>query len=470
MLKRIKVKDVKLGMHIHEVNGAWMGKPDWRVSCLMENPDDLKKLHASNLSEIWIDTDKGIDMDDGEATQLYATIATPKAPHVGVAPIAEPAPPAAPIVETAPERVYEPAVAPLPPAAELTEPAMAEVPDSSAPEPVPTQAPPAEPDAPYRTIPPSATIAQEAARAVKICAHAKEAVSSMFHEARMGKALSGNDALEVVEEISSSVIRNPGALISLARLKDKDDYTYMHSVAVCALMVSLARQLQLNDQQVRQAGLAGLVHDIGKMMMPMEILNKPGKLTEAEFGVMKGHPEAGHKLLLEGDNIHPIALDVCLHHHEKTDGSGYPKGLKDEEISLYAKMGAVCDVYDAITSNRPYKSGWEPTESLRMMSEWSNGHFDKVVFEAFVKSVGIYPIGSLVKLQSQRLAVVVEQSPKSLLTPIVMAFFSIKSNYRIMPELVDLSKPHCRDKIISGEPAEKWGITNVQELWSGIPA
>jgi HD-GYP domain-containing protein (c-di-GMP phosphodiesterase class II) len=317
---------------------------------------------------------------------------------------------------------------------------------------------------------PRVPIAQEAARAVKLCAHAKQAVSSMFHEARMGKALSGSDALEVVEEISSSVLRNPGALISLARLKTKDDYTYMHSVAVCALMVSLARQMELSTEQIRQAGLAGLVHDIGKMMMPSEVLNKPGKLTNEEFAIIKGHPALGHQLLLDGENINEIALDVCLHHHEKTDGSGYPKGLKDNEISLYAKMGAVCDVYDATTSNRPYKQGWEPAESLHKMSEWSNGHFDKHIFEAFVKSIGIYPIGSLVRLESNRLAVVTEQSPKSLLTPIVKVFFSIKSNYRIPPEILDLSKPYCRDKIAAGESAEKWGITDIQELWSGIPA
>ncbi len=442
MLKRIKVREVKLGMHIHEVNGAWMGKPDWRVSCLIDTTEDLHKLHTSALSEIWIDTDKGIDMDVDDAAQprLYATIATPKV-ALG-APAEPPATPAATQAPTATPCV-EPSAPPLAPVAAR---------------------------ATLRIDMPRAPIAQEAARAVKICAHAKQAVVSMFHEARMGKALSGNDALEVVEEISSSVLRNPGALISLARLKTKDDYTYMHSVAVCALMVSLARQMELSTEQIRQAGLAGLVHDIGKMMMPMEVLNKPGKLTNAEFDIIKGHPVAGHKILMEGENINQIALDVCLHHHEKTDGSGYPKGLKDDAISLYAKMGAVCDVYDAITSNRPYKNGWEPAESLHKMSEWSNGHFDKQVFEAFVKSIGIYPIGSLVRLESNRLAVVMEQSSKSLLTPIVKVFFSVKSNYRIPPEILDLSKPYCRDKIAAGESAEKWGITDIQELWSGIPA
>ncbi len=312
--------------------------------------------------------------------------------------------------------------------------------------------------------------AEEAARAAKICATSKQAVASMFEEARMGHALNAEKALPIVEEISRSVLRNSGTLISLARLKNKDEYTYMHSVAVCALMVSLACQLNLDDEQIRQAGLAGLLHDVGKMMIPPEILNKSGKLTNAEFNMIKNHPQEGHKLLLEGIDICDVALDVCLHHHEKVNGSGYPDQLADEQISLYSKMGAVCDVYDAITSDRPYKNGWEPADSIKKMAKWSDGHFDKRVFQAFVRCIGIYPTGSLVKLESQKLAVVTEQSEKSLLAPKVKIFFSIKSNCRIVPELLDLAQPGCRDKILSFEEPAKWNIPDIHELWSGQPA
>lgn len=307
---------------------------------------------------------------------------------------------------------------------------------------------------------------EELKRAAMICKQAKKAVVTMFSEVRMGNAVSAEAASALVEEISSSVVRNPGALISLARLKTADDYTYMHSVAVCALMVALARQLDLTDDQVKEAGMAGLLHDLGKALMPTEVLNKPGRLTDDEFRVIKSHPVAGHQLLADGGAVSDVVLDVCLHHHEKVDGSGYPHGLAGDEISLYAKMGAVCDVYDAITSNRPYKTGWDPAESIRRMTEWSKGHFDEKVFQAFIKSIGIYPVGSLVKLSSGRLAVVVEQSAKSLLAPHVKVFFSTKSQTRIVPELVDLSHPATLEKIVGREDAAKWGLTDLDELWA----
>lgn len=309
----------------------------------------------------------------------------------------------------------------------------------------------------------------EVKRAAKICAKGKEAVISMFQEARMGKAVDAEAAMPLVEEISNSVMRNPGALISLARLKTADDYTYMHSVAVCALMIALARQLQLSDEDTRAAGMAGLMHDLGKAMMPMAVLNKPGKLTDAEFAVIRTHPEEGYKLLLTASGVNEITKDVCLHHHEKIDGSGYPKGLNGETMSLFAKMGAVCDVYDAITSNRPYKAGWDPAESIKRMAEWT-GHFDATVFQAFVKSLGIYPTGSFVRLDSGRLGVVIEQGEKSLLKPKVKVFFSSKSQAYIKPEIIDLGRPGVHEKIAGREDPKKWGIQDVDRYWAGDKA
>lgn len=307
-------------------------------------------------------------------------------------------------------------------------------------------------------------IADELAQAARICAQANREVKNMFQEARLGKVVDSELAMSLVVDISSSVSRNPGALISLARLKNRDDYTYMHSVAVCGLMIALAIQLEMDEETVRLCGLAGLLHDIGKMDIPMSIINKPGKLTDDEFTLVRNHPQAGHAMLSRAKDIHPMVLDVCLHHHEKISGNGYPHQLAGDQISIYARMGAICDVYDAITSERSYNKGWHPADALRSMSEWTNDHLDSRIFQAFVKSLGIYPVGSLVKLGSGRLAIVVDKNPAALLKPTVKAFFSTKSNTHIKPEIINLSHPGCQDKITAIEHPEDWHLPDINQL------
>jgi len=165
-----------------------------------------------------------------------------------------------------------------------------------------------------------------------------------------------------------SINRHPDALLSLVRLKTADEYTYMHSVAVCALMVALGRQLGLNDEQCREAGMAGMLHDLGKAAMPQDILNKPGKLTPEEFDIIKQHAMRGYEMLVAGANVSEGVLDVCRHHHERWDGTGYPDGLAREKISLLARMGAVCDVYDASRLIVPTKrAGIRRTHSRRWL-------------------------------------------------------------------------------------------------------
>jgi HD-GYP domain-containing protein (c-di-GMP phosphodiesterase class II) len=225
----------------------------------------------------------------------------------------------------------------------------------------------------------------------------------------------------------------------------------------------------LDDAQCRDAGLAGMLHDLGKAAMPQEILNKPGKLTDQEFDIIKTHPTRGYEMLLDGANVSEGAKDVCLHHHERYDGTGYPHKLAADKISLLARMGAVCDVYDAVTSDRPYKAGWDPAHALSQMATWK-GHFDTAVFQSFVKSIGIYPTGSLVKLKSGRLAVVLEQNPTTLTKPRVKIFFSTKAGLPLEPQVVDLASPGTVDQIESRESPENWNFPYLNELWDGDAA
>lgn len=307
---------------------------------------------------------------------------------------------------------------------------------------------------------------EEIGRARKICLSAKERVVALFDDARLGKAIDPNSTESLVDEISSSIDRNPAALISVARLKTHDDYTYLHSVAVCALMLSVAKQLGLSKEEAQFAGNAGLLHDIGKALMPLEVLNKPGKLTDAEFDIMRQHPAAGARILREGEAAEQ-AQDVALHHHERIDGRGYPHQLRGDDISLLARMGAVCDVYDAVTSERAYKSAWDPAVAIAQMAKWE-GHFDTTVFKAFVKTVGVYPVGALVRLSSQRLGIVIEPGAASLLTPKVKVFYSAKTNTTIRIETVDLAAQGCSETILGLEDRAKWGFhkfRNLDELW-----
>jgi HD-GYP domain-containing protein (c-di-GMP phosphodiesterase class II) len=411
MLKKIPVAELRLGMHLHAMCGAWLDHPFWRTKFILRDPADLEKLRASSVAEVWIDVVKGCDVERAASGLAPRCDTAARAQHSDRPAPSEPAP-------------------------------LAAAPKSSA------------------------SMAAELQRASALVNQSREAVTSLFAEARMGRALDAEKCLPLVDEIASSVWRNPGAIVSLARLKTHDDYTYMHSMAVCALMVSLGRQLGMDENSAREVGLAGMLHDMGKAMMPLEVLNKPAKLTDAEYAIMQTHPQHGYELLLEGKGVGEVALDVTLHHHERPDGKGYPHGLSGEALSRVARMGAVCDVYDAITSNRPYKAGWDPAESIARMASWA-GQFDSEIFQAFVKSLGIYPIGSLVRMRSGRLGVVVEQSERSLVAPKVKLFFSTKSNMPIAVELLDLSSTACNDAIAARESNAQWKFPHLDELWAG---
>lgn len=302
------------------------------------------------------------------------------------------------------------------------------------------------------------TLAEEMHTAERVHAQASKVVQSIMKDARMGRALNVGAAEQAVEAITDSVLRNDNALLGLIGLRGKDEYTFAHSVSVCTLLVAFAQSRGMPREMVRELGVAGLLHDVGKIVIPDEVLNKPGKLTEAEFAIVKQHPEAGWNLLRTLTKVGEIPLDVTRHHHERLDGTGYPDKLPDEKISVAARMAAIVDVYDAITADRCYHRGMVSTDALRKMWEWSDGHFDRLLLQEFMRCVGIYPTGTLVKLASNKLGVVVEQHATSLLTPKVRVFFSVQSNCRFPPRLIDLAKGPAADKIVSSEAPRDWGF------------
>jgi putative nucleotidyltransferase with HDIG domain len=403
--KKIHVSDVRVGMFIHDICGAWIDHPFWLGSFTLDSVEDLKKLKTCGIKQVWIDTDKGLDVKPCVPGPIQQEAGQPEIGYVALQALM---------------------------------------------------------DTPQKTGGTHIAVHEELNSARKILAKAKKHVERMFLEARMGKALQIDEAMTMVDEINQSIARNSNALLTLVRLKNKNDYTYLHSVAVCALMIALGKQLGVKGEQLLLLGTGGLFHDIGKAMIPETLLDKPGKLTDEEFAAMKQHSSLGWKILNQVPDIHDVVLDVVLHHHEKTDGAGYPDRLSGEALTLAARMGAVCDVYDAITSDRCYKNVWEPSDAIRKMASWQDGSYDLKVFHAFVKTVGIYPVGTLVKLKSGRVGVVIDQTENSLTTPIVKAFFSATSNMYIPPEIINLGNLH--DSIESSEDPAKWGF-NLQTLF-----
>lgn len=399
MIKKIQAGQLQPGMFIHDLNCDWMSHPFARNKFLLKDPADIGKIREAGIPEVYIDTDKGLDVAD--------------------------APTESEVRAETEHRMLELAAAPAPAPVKLS-------------------------------------AADELVRAQRIHEQAGRVVRSVMNDARLGRAVQVADIEAVVADITASVARNSGALLSLLRLKDADDYTYMHCVAVGTMMVTFARHLELDAETTRQAGIGGLMHDVGKMKIPDRILNKPGKLTDEEFTVIRRHPEEGHAILLASGAVGEIPLDITLHHHERIDGSGYPHKLPADRISTLAKMSAIVDVYDAITSDRVYHKGMAPTEALRKMFEWSKFHFDEQLVHHFMRCIGIYPVGTLVLLESGRLGVVIDQTEGNLLAPRVTAFFSTRANCYVKPEEVDLARGS--DRIVSHELPEKWGVDPMRFL------
>ncbi|WP_397596375.1 HD-GYP domain-containing protein [Silanimonas sp.] len=442
MIKPVPITRARAGMWFHRLGGSGLHHAFVKNGFLLE-ARDIAVLAEGGVEELIIDTDKGLDVeDDGTAALAPATPETEAAEVEAAAP-AEEAPASAPLPADDPPQGSDKA-------SEM--PAAVTVDAVAAPSPVVAPRVPRE------------SMDQELHRARRICQDSKAQVVALFTDARLGRAIQPEAVMPMVEAINESVSRHPDALLSVVRLKNHDEYTYMHSVAVCALMVALARRLGLPEDQVRDAGAAGMLHDLGKAAMPLTVLNKPGALSDDEFKIMKAHPVRGYHMLVQSGSAPEAVLDVALHHHEKFDGSGYPHNLKGDAIGLMARMGAVCDVYDAITSNRPYKKAWGPAESLRRMVSW-NGHFDELVLKAFIRSVGIYPVGALVRLESDRLGVVLEQGEGSLLAPKVRVFFNARKREPVFIKDIDLGAPDCGDRIVGLESADKWNFPNMERLW-----
>ncbi|TCS72659.1 putative nucleotidyltransferase with HDIG domain [Sulfuritortus calidifontis] len=399
-IKKVAVSQLKSGMYIHDLNCGWMDHPFLTNQFPIKDDATLRTLGTLGIREVYIDTAKGLDVGDAPTEHEVKQE----------------------IAQTMEAIANEPAL-PMP-----------------------------------------VSLEQEIGRARALHKEANQITKNMLKDLRLGKQIEVEKVEPLVEGMIDSIFRNPNAILPLGRLKDHDSYTFQHSVSVCTLMIAFSRGLKLERPIIKEIAMGALLHDVGKAKVPDEILNKPAKLTDAEFDKMKSHVVQSIIILQNTPGITKVMLDVAGQHHERFDGTGYPNKLKGEQISLYGQMGAIVDVYDAITSERVYHKGMPAPAAMAKLLEWSKFHFNPELVRAYIKAVGIYPTGSLVRLESGRLGIVIEQHPEKMLQPVVKAFYSAKKQHYLPPEVIDLAKPSCQDRIVGHESFETWGIDAAKWL------
>ena len=280
-------------------------------------------------------------------------------------------------------------------------------------------------------------------------------VKSFMEDVSIGRAINVEIAKKAVAECVDSVMKSPDALMWLTQLKNKDEYTSQHSMNVCVLSIALARQINLPEHEIQDVGLCGMMHDMGKMKISLDILNKPGRFEPEEFAIMKTHPALGMEILMSSNGIPGCVIDAAYGHHEQLDGKGYPRGLPAESIHPYTRIVSIADVYDAISSDRIYKAGKTHLDTINILTQVSGKQLDAGLVIKFIESLGVYPPGSIVEMSDAEVAVVVETNFIQRLKPKITVLLD-KDKKRIKPRLVDMAKMGQDD-----EERERYTIRSI---------
>lgn len=407
MLKRIAPSEVELGMFVHKLEGSWLKHPFWKTKFVLEDTGTLRDLRDADIAAVVIDIDKGKDVRPRPVLQAQ----NDDAPRLATAPRARPA---------------------------LGQP----------------------PAFDYRSTTPQTT-AREFGHAGRVADRGRKVISKVFLEARLGRTIRVEAVEPVIEDIFASVQRNPHAFNGLMRCKHDNEFLYRHSLACSALMISLGRALKLSPGEIREAGLAGLLFDVGINHLPVDLASVGGDHRRLPHEVLATHTTLGKNFLTASGLPEKITL-TALHHHERNDSSGYPDRRIGGDIPLLSRMAAICDAYDELASSGTGVPV-DPGAVLQAMSVM-HGKFDPVLFEAFVAAIGTFPIGSFVELKSGRLAMVVNQDGSDYAKPRVRTFFSLQSGERIRPQEIDLANCFGEDEIVGLADLARFDPHDVREL------
>ncbi|MCC2604434.1 HD-GYP domain-containing protein [Planctobacterium marinum] len=285
----------------------------------------------------------------------------------------------------------------------------------------------------------------EIKRASALYKNAKNIQKRLFNAIDKGLDYDLYATSKIVAAVSASLDRNANALLCMTQMREKGGYHYEHSVNCGVLMAAFAKAMGFEEAIVNELTLAGLLHDIGMVKIPAKIINKPGKLTAAEIKVMQQHVKVSVALLAPFQEVNETVLNTIRSHHERLDGTGYPLGISGDKISLYSRMLAIVDTYDAMISERPYKKPILAANALKLLLKYSESKYDRELVCKFIKCIGVYPIGSLVKLKSEKIAVITDLNNDMVFRPKVTAFYSTRSNHFLAKRTIDLGLHHSEE-------------------------
>lgn len=315
-----------------------------------------------------------------------------------------------------------------------------------------------------KAAPRQVSLGEERRRAGRLINEASATVTDLMLAARSGHSVDAARLEPVVSKMIESVLRNPDALAPLARLKQMHAYATEHAVATAALIIALGQQQGLPQPELEKLALGTLLKDIGQAALDAKLISKPGMLSQSEYHLVQSHVEEGLAVLEATSRLSETSIAVVLEHHERYNGCGYPYRMAGDEISVAGRMAAIVDTYDAMTSMRPYRPAISPSLALRQLYDQGGSQFDPGLIAAFVRTVGIYPVGTLVMLESGHLAVVEEVHHDNLLSPVVRVIYHAERHQYVEPAKVDLA---CKvgnyyGQIVRAESFERWRLSPLR--------
>lgn len=313
---------------------------------------------------------------------------------------------------------------------------------------------------------PQVSLGEERRRASRLLREGTQMLDDLMLSAQVGKRVDAARLEGVVSKMYESVVRNPDALVPLARLKGMDSYASEHALASAALIIALGRQQGVPAPELEKMALGTMLKDIGHSAIDRKLMGKRGQFSEAEYTLVQSHVEEGLAVLEATSSLPETTVAVVLEHHERYNGAGYPYRMAGDEISLAGRLAAIVDTYDAMTSDRPYRAALSPTQALRELYEQGGAQFDPTLVAGLVKTLGVYPVGTLVLLESGHLGVVEQLNYEQVFKPVVNVIYHASRRQYVTPVSVDLTRKvgNHYGQIVRAESFERWGLSPVRWL------